>query len=158
MTYESVVTGFFPFFLVATVIQLFYRGRLWNILLFLLTVQLVGVVKAGYACFLRGSVIFALLTINQTSWGTSGRRKIVVNFMGAVPVTVWAGVLLGGVAYTIYCETQAELGRTEASACWWQARRCTPATGPLCWRSTSQSWPNAATSGRSSYSLAYAEA
>ncbi|XP_061078585.1 hyaluronan synthase 3 isoform X2 [Conger conger] len=150
MTYESVVTGFFPFFLVATVIQLFYRGRLWNILLFLLTVQLVGVVKAAYACFLRGSVvmifmslysllymtsllpakIFALLTINQTGWGTSGRKKIVVNFMGAVPVTVWAGVLLGGVAYTIYCETQAEMERTERVllvagavlyACYWAA-------------------------------------
>ena len=126
MTYESVVTGFFPFFLVATVIHLFYRGRLWNILLFLLTVQLVGMVKATYACFLRGSLvmifmslysllymssllpskIFALLTINKAGWGTSGRRKIVVNFIGAVPVTVWATVLLGGVGYTIYCETQ----------------------------------------------------
>ncbi|KAJ8248860.1 hypothetical protein GJAV_G00228530 [Gymnothorax javanicus] len=150
MTYESVVTGFFPFFLVATVIRLFYRGRLWNILLFLLTVQLVGVVKAAYACFLRGSLvmifmslysllymssllpakIFALLTIKHTGWGTSGRRKIVVNFVGAVPVTVWAGVLLGGVAYTIYCETQAELGRTEQALlvagavlyiCYWAA-------------------------------------
>ncbi|KAJ7312188.1 hypothetical protein JRQ81_006551 [Phrynocephalus forsythii] len=55
MTYESVVTGFFPFFLIATVIQLFYRGRVWNILLFLLTVQLVGVIKATYACFLRAT-------------------------------------------------------------------------------------------------------
>ncbi|KAG7263694.1 hypothetical protein CRUP_007762 [Coryphaenoides rupestris] len=133
MTYESVVTGFFPFFLVATVIHLFYRGRLWNILLFLLTVQLVGMVKATYACFLRGSLvmifmslysllymssllpskIFALLTINKAGWGTSGRRKIVVNFIGAVPVTVWGVVLLGGVAYTIYCETQEPFGESE---------------------------------------------
>uniref|UniRef100_A0A3B4BMW3 Uncharacterized protein n=1 Tax=Periophthalmus magnuspinnatus TaxID=409849 RepID=A0A3B4BMW3_9GOBI len=133
MTYESVVTGFFPFFLVATVIHLFYRGRLWNILLFLLTVQLVGMVKATYACFLRGSLvmifmslysllymssllpakIFALLTINKAGWGTSGRRKIVVNLIGAVPVTVWALVLLGGVVYTIYCETQEPFSETE---------------------------------------------
>ncbi|KAK1887252.1 Hyaluronan synthase 3 [Dissostichus eleginoides] len=133
MTYESVVTGFFPFFLVATVIHLFYRGRLWNILLFLLTVQLVGMVKATYACFLRGNLvmifmslysllymssllpakIFALLTINKAGWGTSGRRKIVVNFIGAVPVTVWAIVLLGGVMYTIYCETQEPFSETE---------------------------------------------
>ncbi|KPP67671.1 hyaluronan synthase 3-like [Scleropages formosus] len=133
MTYESVVTGFFPFFLVATVIHLFYRGRLWNILLFLLTVQLVGMVKATYACFLRGNVvmifmslysllymssllpakIFALLTINKAGWGTSGRRKIVVNFIGAVPVTVWSAVLLGGMAYTIYCETQDPFSETE---------------------------------------------
>lgn len=148
MTYESVVTGFFPFFLVATVIHLFYRGRLWNILLFLLTVQLVGMVKATYACFLRGSLvmifmslysllymssllpakIFALLTINKAGWGTSGRRKIVVNLIGAVPVTVWAMVLLGGVAYTIYCETQEPFTETEKAlliagtilyACYW---------------------------------------
>lgn len=148
MTYESVVTGFFPFFLVATVIHLFYRGRLWNILLFLLTVQLVGMVKATYACFLRGSLvmifmslysllymssllpakIFALLTINKAGWGTSGRKKIVVNLIGAVPVTVWAMVLLGGVVYTIYCETQEPFSETEKAlliagtilyACYW---------------------------------------
>ncbi|TNN01022.1 hypothetical protein fugu_012268 [Takifugu bimaculatus] len=148
MTYESVVTGFFPFFVVATVIHLFYRGRLWNILLFLLTVQLVGMVKATYACFLRGSLvmtfmslysllymssllpakIFALLTINRAGWGTSGRRRIVVNLAGAVPVTVWVMVLLGGVAYTIYYETQEAFNEMEKAllvsgtllyACYW---------------------------------------
>ncbi|XP_016111256.1 hyaluronan synthase 3-like [Sinocyclocheilus grahami] len=148
MTYESVVTGFFPFFLVATVIHLFYRGRLWNILLFLLTVQLVGMVKATYACFLRGRLvmifmslysllymssllpakIFALLTINKAGWGTSGRKKIVVNLIGAVPVTVWAAILLGGVVYTIYCEVQEPFSETEKAlliagtilyACYW---------------------------------------
>uniref|UniRef100_K7FQ79 Hyaluronan synthase 3 n=1 Tax=Pelodiscus sinensis TaxID=13735 RepID=K7FQ79_PELSI len=63
MTYESVVTGFFPFFLIATVIQLFYRGRVWNILLFLLTVQLVGIIKATYACFLRGSAEMIFMSL-----------------------------------------------------------------------------------------------
>lgn len=148
MTYESVVTGFFPFFVVATVIHLFYRGRLWNILLFLLTVQLVGMVKATYACFLRGSLVmifmslysllymssllpakmFALLTINKAGWGTSGRRNIVVNLAGALPVTVWVLVLLGGVAYTIYYEAQEPFNETEKAllisgailyACYW---------------------------------------
>ncbi|XP_037111155.1 hyaluronan synthase 3 isoform X3 [Syngnathus acus] len=115
------------------IIHLFYRGRLWNILLFLLTVQLVGMLKATYACFLRGSLvmifmslysllymssllpakIFALLTINKAGWGTSGRRKLVVNLIGAVPVTVWTMVLLGGVVYTIYCETQQPLSESE---------------------------------------------
>ncbi|XP_070617833.1 hyaluronan synthase 3 [Erythrolamprus reginae] len=122
MTYESVVTGFFPFFLIATVIQLFYRGRVWNILLFLLTVQLVGIVKATYACFLRGNAemifmslysllymssllpakVFAIATINKSGWGTSGRKRVVVNFIGLVPVSVWVAVLLGGLAYTAY--------------------------------------------------------
>ncbi|XP_055029910.2 hyaluronan synthase 3 [Misgurnus anguillicaudatus] len=148
MTYESVMTGFFPFFLVVTVIHLFYVGRLWNILLFLLTVQLVGMVKATYACFLRGSLvmifmslyallymssllpakIFALLTINKSGWGTSGRKKIVVNVIGAIPVTVWAAILLGGLVYTIYCEVQEPFTDTEKAlliagavvyACYW---------------------------------------
>ncbi|KAM4721347.1 hyaluronan synthase 3 [Rhinophrynus dorsalis] len=133
MTYESVVTGFFPFFLVATVVQLFYRGRVWNILLFLLTVQLVGIVKAAYACFLRGNAemifmslysllymtsllpakLFAVVTINKSSWGTSGRRKLVVNFMGAVPVSVWFCILLGGLVYTAYCQSQDPFTETE---------------------------------------------
>ncbi|KAM4605833.1 hyaluronan synthase 3 [Discoglossus pictus] len=133
MTYESVVTGFFPFFLVATVVQLFYRGRVWNILLFLLTVQLVGILKATYACFLRGNAemifmslysllymtsllpakMFALMTINKSGWGTSGRRKIVVNFIGMVPVSVWFLVLLGGLVYTAYCQSQDPFTETE---------------------------------------------
>ncbi|XP_066570080.1 hyaluronan synthase 3 [Amia ocellicauda] len=133
MTYESVVTGFFPFFLIATVIHLFYRGRIWNILLFLLTVQLVGMIKATYACFLRGNVVmifmslysllymssllpakmFAIATINKAGWGTSGRKKVVVNFIGLIPVTVWFSILLGGMAYTIYCETQDPFNETE---------------------------------------------
>ncbi|XP_057240192.1 hyaluronan synthase 3 isoform X2 [Malurus melanocephalus] len=148
MTYESVVTGFFPFFLIATVIQLFYRGRVWNILLFLLTVQLVGVIKATYACFLRGNAemifmslyallymssllpakIFAIATINKSGWGTSGRRTIVVNFVGLLPVSVWVAVLLGGLAYTAY--SQDLFSETEVAflisgailyACYWVA-------------------------------------
>nr|XP_033796961.1 hyaluronan synthase 3 isoform X1 [Geotrypetes seraphini] len=150
MTYESVITGFFPFFLMATVIQLFYRGRIWNILLFLLTVQLVGIIKAIYACFLRGNAemifmslysllymssllpakIFALTTINKSGWGTSGRKKIVVNFMGLIPVTIWFSILLGGLSYTTYYQSRDPLSDTEVAflvsgtilyGCYWMA-------------------------------------
>nr|XP_011756373.1 hyaluronan synthase 3 [Macaca nemestrina] len=148
MTYESVVTGFFPFFLIATVIQLFYRGRIWNILLFLLTVQLVGIIKATYACFLRGNAemifmslysllymssllpakIFAIATINKSGWGTSGRKTIVVNFIGLIPVSIWVAVLLGGLAYTAYCQdlfSETELAFLVSGAilygCYWVA-------------------------------------
>uniref|UniRef100_G3WH17 hyaluronan synthase n=1 Tax=Sarcophilus harrisii TaxID=9305 RepID=G3WH17_SARHA len=148
MTYESVVTGFFPFFLIATVIQLFYRGRVWNILLFLLTVQLVGIIKATYACFLRGNAemifmslysllymssllpakIFAIATINKSGWGTSGRKTIVVNFIGLIPVSIWVAVLLGGLAYTAYCQdlfSETELAFLVSGAilyaCYWVA-------------------------------------
>jgi hyaluronan synthase len=81
-----------------------------------------------YMSSLLPAKIFALLTINKAGWGTSGRRKIVVNFIGAVPVTVWGVVLLGGVAYTIYCETQEPFSETEKAlliagailyACYW---------------------------------------
>ncbi|XP_078257021.1 hyaluronan synthase 3-like [Rhinoraja longicauda] len=148
MTYEAVVSGFFPFFLTATVLQLFYRGRLWNILLFLLAVQGVGVLKAVLACLLRGSAhmlflslysllymssllpakLFALLTINRPGWGTSGRRRLVLNLVGLLPVSVWFAVLAGGLAYTVYRESQQPLPDTERPfliagsaiyACYW---------------------------------------
>lgn len=126
MTYEAVITGFFPFFLIATVIQLFYRGKIWNILLFLLTVQLVGLIKSSFASCLRGNIVmvfmslysvlymssllpakmFAIATINKAGWGTSGRKTIVVNFIGLIPVSVWFTILLGGVIFTIYKESK----------------------------------------------------
>nr|XP_016854091.1 PREDICTED: hyaluronan synthase 3 isoform X2 [Anolis carolinensis] len=169
MTYESVVTGFFPFFLVATVVRLFYRGRLWNILLFLLTVQLVGILKAAYACLLRGSAemlfmslysllymssllpakLFAIATITKSGWGTSGRRTLAVNFMGLVPVSLWAAVLLGGLAYTacsqdLFSDTELVFLVSGAVlyACYWVAllalylavvaRRCGTKTQEAC--------------------------
>ncbi|KAK2095351.1 hyaluronan synthase [Saguinus oedipus] len=126
MTYEAIITGFFPFFLIATVIQLFYRGKIWNILLFLLTVQLVGLIKSSFASCLRGNIVmvfmslysvlymssllpakmFAIATINKAGWGTSGRKTIVVNFIGLIPVSVWFTILLGGVIFTIYKESK----------------------------------------------------
>ncbi|CAN0364315.1 hyaluronan synthase 3 [Lethenteron reissneri] len=148
MTYEAVITGFFPFFLVATVVQLFYRGRIWNILLFLLTVQFVGMLKAAFACFLRGNVVmifmslysllymssllpakmFAIATITKAGWGTSGRKTIVTNFIGLVPISLWFAVLLGGIAYTVYREVSNPFDSTEQTflivgaalyACYW---------------------------------------
>ncbi|XP_072906383.1 hyaluronan synthase 2 [Hemitrygon akajei] len=148
MTYEAVITGFFPFFLIATVIQLFYRGRIWNILLFLLTVQLVGLIKSSFASCLRGNIVmvfmslysmlymssllpakmFAIATINKAGWGTSGRKTIVVNFIGLIPVSLWFSILLGGLIYTIYNETREPFSQSEQTvliigailyACYW---------------------------------------
>uniref|UniRef100_A0A8C5MTX7 Hyaluronan synthase 2 n=1 Tax=Leptobrachium leishanense TaxID=445787 RepID=A0A8C5MTX7_9ANUR len=148
MTYEAVITGFFPFFLIATVIQLFYRGRIWNILLFLLTVQFVGLIKSSFASCLRGNIVmvfmslysmlymssllpakmFAIATINKAGWGTSGRKTIVVNFIGLIPITVWFTILFGGVFYTIWRETKKPFEESEKTvliigailyACYW---------------------------------------
>ncbi|XP_013864392.1 hyaluronan synthase 2 isoform X2 [Austrofundulus limnaeus] len=125
MTYEAVITGFFPFFLIATAIQLFFQGRLWNILLFLLIVQTVALIKSSFASCLRGNIVmvfmsfysvlymssllpakmFAIATINKSGWGTSGRKTIVVNFIGLVPITVWFIILFIGLIYTIAIQT-----------------------------------------------------
>ncbi|XP_041649286.1 hyaluronan synthase 1 [Cheilinus undulatus] len=126
MTYESIVSGIFPFFVTATIIQLFWTGTLWDILWILCCIQLIGLVKAAYACILRRDFVmvfmslysalymtsllpakyFAILTMNKSSWGTSGRRKIVGNYMPLLPLSVWAAILLSGMGYTIYEESQ----------------------------------------------------
>nr|XP_046255338.1 hyaluronan synthase 1 isoform X1 [Scatophagus argus]XP_046255339.1 hyaluronan synthase 1 isoform X1 [Scatophagus argus]XP_046255340.1 hyaluronan synthase 1 isoform X1 [Scatophagus argus] len=128
MTYESIVSGIFPFFVTATVIQLFWTGSLWDLLWILCCIQLIGLVKAAYACILRRDMVmvfmsmysvlymtsllpakyFAILTMNKSSWGTSGRRKIVGNYIPILPLSVWAAILLGGLGYTIYKEIQMD--------------------------------------------------
>ncbi|XP_067403108.1 hyaluronan synthase 1 [Emydura macquarii macquarii] len=128
MTYEAVVAGVFPFFVTATVLRLFYGGSLWDVLWVLLCVQLVACVKALYACWLRGSLrmlfmslyallymggllpakYFAIATMNKSSWGTSGRKKMVGNLMPLLPVSIWGLLLLVGMGYTLYQEAQAD--------------------------------------------------
>ncbi|XP_060906820.1 hyaluronan synthase 1 [Labrus mixtus] len=128
MTYESIVSGIFPFFVTATIIQLFWTGTLWDILWILCCIQLIGLVKAAYACILRRDFVmvfmslysvlymtsllpakyFAILTMNKSSWGTSGRRKIVGNYVPLLPLSVWTAILLGGMGYTIYEESQMD--------------------------------------------------
>lgn len=133
MTYEAVITGFFPFFLIVTAIQLFYQGRLWNILLFLLIVQAVALIKSSFASLLRGNIVmvfmsfysvlymssllpakmFAIATINKSGWGTSGRKTIVVNFIGLIPISVWFSILFIGIIYTIIQQTRKPFPETE---------------------------------------------
>ncbi|XP_051261534.1 hyaluronan synthase 1 [Dicentrarchus labrax] len=128
MTYESIVSGVFPFFVTATIIQLFWTGTLWDLLWILCCIQLIGLVKAAYACILRRNMVmvfmslysvmymtsllpakyFAILTMNKSSWGTSGRRKIVGNYMPLLPLSVWATILLSGLTYRIYKESQLD--------------------------------------------------
>ncbi|MGH0190604.1 UNVERIFIED_CONTAM: hypothetical protein FKN15_048215 [Acipenser sinensis] len=128
MTYESIVTGIFPFFVTATVIVLFYTRGLWDILWILLCIQIIGLIKALYACLLRMDLImvfmslyavlymtsllptkyFAILTMTKSSWGTSGRKKIVGNYMPLLPLSIWALILLGGFSYACYKESRED--------------------------------------------------
>ncbi|XP_034410400.1 hyaluronan synthase 1 [Cyclopterus lumpus] len=128
MTYESIISGIFPFFVTATIIQLFWIGTVWDILWILCCIQLIGLLKAAYACLLRRDMVmlfmslysalymtsllpakyFAILTINKSSWGTSGRRKIVGNYMPLLPLSVWAALLLAGFSYTVYKESKQD--------------------------------------------------
>ncbi|XP_067094363.1 hyaluronan synthase 1-like [Osmerus mordax] len=128
MTYESIISGVFPFFVTATIIQLFWMGTLWDILWVLCCIKLIGLVKAAYACLLRKDLVmvfmslystlymssllpskyFAILTINKSNWGTSGRLKMVGNYVPLLPLLVWAAILLSGLSYTIYKETQKD--------------------------------------------------
>ncbi|KAM4581395.1 hyaluronan synthase 1 [Odontesthes bonariensis] len=128
MTYESIVSGIFPFFVTATIIQLFWTGTLWDILWVLCCIQIIGLVKAAYACLLRQDMVmvfmslysvlymtsllpakyFAIITMNKSSWGTSGRRKIVGNYMPLLPLSVWAAILLGGFGFRIYKASQQD--------------------------------------------------
>uniref|UniRef100_A0A673XIL6 Hyaluronan synthase 1 n=1 Tax=Salmo trutta TaxID=8032 RepID=A0A673XIL6_SALTR len=128
MTYESIVSGVFPFFVTATIIQLFWTRTLWDILWVLCCIQLIGLIKAAYACILRRDLVmvfmslysalymtsllpakyFAIITMNKSSWGTSGRRKMVGNYIPLLPLSVWAAILLGGSCYTIYKESQKD--------------------------------------------------
>ncbi|XP_015262182.1 PREDICTED: hyaluronan synthase 3 [Gekko japonicus] len=125
MTYESVVTGFFPFFLIATVIQLFYRGSFLRGNAEMIFMSLYSLL---YMSSLLPAKMFAIATITKSGWGTSGRKTIVVNFIGLIPVSVWVAVLLGGLAYTAYCQdlfTDTELAFLIAGAglyaCYWVA-------------------------------------
>ncbi len=113
------------FFVTATIIKLFWTGTLWDILWVLCCIQLIGLVKAAYACILRQNAVmlfmslysalymtsllpakyFAIITMNKSSWGTSGRRKMVGNYIPLAPLSVWAAILLGGLGYTIYRES-----------------------------------------------------
>ncbi|XP_035667618.1 hyaluronan synthase 2-like [Branchiostoma floridae] len=124
MTYDSVFSGLFPVFLTITTFQLVYRGKIWNILLLLHIIQVIGIVKSIYAFALSRrpimlfmsiysllyftsllpSKFFALCTIGKTSWGTSGRKKIIANYIPLVPLSIWFTILLGGCGYTAYQE------------------------------------------------------
>ncbi|XP_066274747.1 hyaluronan synthase 2-like [Branchiostoma lanceolatum] len=124
MTYDSVFAGLFPIFLTITTMQLIFNGKIWNIMFLLHLIQIIGIVKSIYATILSRRLImlflsiysilyftsllptkfWALATINKNTWGTSGRRKVITNYIPLIPLVIWWAILLGGLGYTIYTE------------------------------------------------------
>merc|ERR1712224_668600 len=124
MTYESIITGFFPYFVTGTVIAYTWSGELWDVILILCTIQASGLLKGLFASILRRDPImffmsmygvfymtsllpgkfFAMLTINKKSWGTSGRKTLLKNYNSLIPLVVWACILVPGFVYTVVME------------------------------------------------------
>jgi hyaluronan synthase len=120
MTYESIVAGFFPYFVTGTVIVNMWSGDIWKIIWILCTIQVMGLLKGLFSSILRRDPImlfmsmygvfymtsllpgkyFAMVTINKKSWGTSGRKTLLKNYNALIPLVVWACILLPGVVYS----------------------------------------------------------
>jgi len=120
MTYESIVAGFFPYFVTGTVIFAFWSGDLWKIIWILCTIQGMGLLKGVFSSLLRGDPImlfmsmygvpymtsllpgkyFAMATINKKAWGTSGRKTLLKNYNAMIPLVVWFLILFPGLAYS----------------------------------------------------------
>ncbi|XP_078055283.1 hyaluronan synthase 1-like [Mustelus asterias] len=126
ITYESVVMGILPVFIIVTIVKVFYHGYLWDILWVLLCFHGIALLKAFNAVCLNGGLVmilvslypiiylsgllpikcFSLLTINNNSWGTSGRKERVKNYTPLLPLLVWGITLLVGLIETIFTETE----------------------------------------------------
>merc|ERR1719355_34592 len=124
MTYESIIAGFFPYFVTGTVIAYAWSGDLWKIIWLLCTIQAMGLLKGLFASLLKRDPImffmsmygmlymtsllpgkyFAMLTINKKSWGTSGRKTILKNYNSLIPLFAWACILIPGLVYTTVVE------------------------------------------------------
>lgn len=129
MVYESMVSGVFPFFVIGTVVSMFWSGRLWNIVFVLLSVQAIGLLKGAFASLIRRSPImifmslysclymtsllpaklFAMATVTKKGWGTSGRKTLVTRYNALIPVVVWAAVLLPGLVYTSVVDIEGSI-------------------------------------------------
>uniref|UniRef100_S4RE21 Hyaluronan synthase 1 n=1 Tax=Petromyzon marinus TaxID=7757 RepID=S4RE21_PETMA len=127
MTYESLVAGIFPFFVAATALRLFYSGSLWDIVWVMVAIQVVALARALYASLLRRNLVmaftafysvlyvsslvpaklFAVLTIAEGGWGTSGRRRLVGSYVPLLPLSVWGAALAGGLCYKLVQEARS---------------------------------------------------
>nr|XP_023399853.1 LOW QUALITY PROTEIN: hyaluronan synthase 1 [Loxodonta africana] len=62
----------------------------------------------NYMCGLLPAKSPALATMNQSGWGTSGRRKLAANYVPVLPLALWALLLLGGLVRSVVQEATAD--------------------------------------------------
>ncbi|XP_062894527.1 hyaluronan synthase 1-like [Mobula hypostoma] len=136
MTYEAIIMAMLPFYISLTIIKLFYYGCLWNILWMFLFFHGFALIRAIIASYLKGSPVmiylsllpffymsgllpikcFSLLTITNTSWGTSGRKEKVKNYIPLLPVLVWGIILCVGLVQTIITESEGTWSHLEQNS------------------------------------------
>jgi hyaluronan synthase len=120
MTIESVFSGFFPFFIIVTVVSITWSGKLWALIHLLLIIQFIGLLKGFFACLVKQDVLmiffslysclyitsllpakpFAIMTIKKKGWGTSGRNNLLKSYNALIPVSAWMLVVGGGLVYS----------------------------------------------------------
>ncbi|KAG7277187.1 hypothetical protein CRUP_021727, partial [Coryphaenoides rupestris] len=143
MTYESIVSGVFPFFVTATIIQLFWKGSLWDILWVLCCIQLIGLMKAFYACILRGDLVMVFMSLysaltchpdhEQEHLGNVGpAHRWWATTLPLLPLSVWAAILLGGLCYTAYKDEPAVLAGARQD-CGKRASWCSGSVAYVCY-------------------------
>nr|AAC60343.1 hyaluronan synthase related sequence protein [Xenopus laevis] len=135
MTYESATGIFFPFFVTAVLIRLMYSSSLCNIVWLFLCIQIMSLLVSLYASWqskklsmvlmslystlyiiwLLPCQLVALLTIAKSDWGTSGRKKVVNNYVPLFSLSIWAAVLLGGLCYSMYVGCRKDWSKPQAN-------------------------------------------
>lgn len=69
-----------------------------------------------YMCGLLPAKFLALVTMNQSGWGTSGRKKLAANYVPVLPLALWALLLIGGLIRSVAQEAQADWSNPSRAA------------------------------------------
>lgn len=71
MTLEAVSTGFFPFFVIYTILSITWSGNLWTLMHLLIVIQLVGVIKGLFAALVRRNLVMVFMSLYSCLYVTS---------------------------------------------------------------------------------------
>lgn len=130
MTIDLVYVLFYPYFCISYLMIVLWSGTLFDLGLYLTIVLVLGLIKSIYGYIRTKNLeilfyflytliyisivfpakIFALLNLNDNSWGTSSRKLINDKISIDVIVLVcWNLLLLSGVSFNIYNSTRSDI-------------------------------------------------